>query len=114
MKVVGVSGPDDLAAIDTYAKVADQIMVDAKPPKGALLPGGNGVAFDWSLISGRRWPVPWMLAGGLVPGTVAEAIRQTGARQVDVASGVESAPGVKDAALMQAFCTAAGAARLRG
>ena len=76
---------------------------DAKPPKDADRPGGNAVAFDWKLIAGRRWPVPWMLAGGLNPDNVAEAIRLTGARQVDVASGVESAPGVKDADLMRAF-----------
>ena len=75
--------------------------------KGADRPGGNAVAFDWRLIAGRRWPVPWMLAGGLTPGNVAEAIRLTGARQVDVSSGVESAPGVKDAAAIAAFVAAA-------
>jgi phosphoribosylanthranilate isomerase len=109
MKVVGVAGPGDLAAIAGYEGVADQILVDAKPPKDAVLPGGNGVAFDWRLIAGRRWTKPWMLAGGLTPGNVAEAIRLTGARQVDVASGVESAPGVKDAALIRAFVAAASA-----
>ncbi|MEQ9241874.1 phosphoribosylanthranilate isomerase [Roseovarius indicus] len=103
IKVVGISGPEDVTQIDFYGKVADQILVDAKPPKGADRPGGNAVAFDWKLIAGRRWPVPWMLAGGLNPDNVAEAIRLTGARQVDVASGVESAPGVKDADLMRAF-----------
>ena len=103
IKVVGISGPEDVTQIDFYAKVADQILVDAKPPKGADRPGGNAVAFDWKLIANRRWPVPWMLAGGLNPDNVAEAIRLTGARQVDVASGVESAPGVKDADLMRAF-----------
>lgn len=107
MKAVGVAGPDDLAALDAYAQVADQILVDAKPPKGADLPGGNGLAFDWRLIADRRWPVPWMLAGGLTPENVAEAIALTGARQVDVSSGVESAPGAKDAGLMAAFCAAA-------
>lgn len=103
IKVVGISGAEDVTQIDFYGKVADQILVDAKPPKGADRPGGNAVAFDWKLIAGRRWPVPWMLAGGLNPDNVAEAIRLTGARQVDVASGVESAPGVKDADLMRAF-----------
>lgn len=103
IKVVGISGPEDVTQIDFYGKVADQILVDAKPPKGADRPGGNAVAFDWKLIAGRRWPVPWMLAGGLTPENVAEAIRLTGARQVDVASGVESAPGVKDAERMRAF-----------
>jgi phosphoribosylanthranilate isomerase len=96
MKAVGVAEEGDLPALDAYGRVADQILVDAKPPKGADLPGGNGLAFDWKLIAGRRWPVPWMLAGGLTPGNVAEAIRLTGARQVDVSSGVESAPGLKE------------------
>jgi phosphoribosylanthranilate isomerase len=107
MKAVGVGGPEDLAALDGYGRVADQLLVDTKPPKGADLPGGNGLAFDWTLIAGRRWPVPWMLAGGLTAETVAEAIRVTGARQVDVSSAVESAPGVKDAALIRGFCRAA-------
>lgn len=107
MKAVGVADGDDLAALDTYSRVADQILVDAKPPKGADLPGGNGLAFDWRLIAGRRWPVPWMLAGGLTPDNVAEAIQLTGARQVDVSSGVESAPGHKDTDMIRAFITAA-------
>lgn len=106
MKAVGVAEEADLAALETYGKVADQLLVDAKPPKGAVLPGGNGLAFDWRLIAGRRWPVPWMLAGGLTPANVAEAVRMTGARQVDVSSGVESAPGVKDPELMAAFSAA--------
>ena len=106
MKAVGVAGPDDLAALDIYAQVVDQLLVDAKPPKGADLPGGNGLSFDWRLIAGRRWPVPWMLAGGLTPANVAQAVALTGAGQVDVSSGVESAPGVKDAALIAAFCAA--------
>jgi phosphoribosylanthranilate isomerase len=84
------------------------VLVDAKAPRGAPLPGGNGLAFDWRLIAGRRWPVPWLLAGGLTPENVAEAIRLTGARQVDVSSGVEAAPGVKDPALIAAFIRAAG------
>ena len=106
MKAVGVAGESDLPALDDYARVADQILVDAKPPKDADLPGGNGLAFDWRLIAGRRWPVPWMLAGGLTPDNVAEAVRVTGARQVDVSSGVESAPGVKDATRIAAFAAA--------
>ncbi|MEP2641106.1 phosphoribosylanthranilate isomerase [Roseobacter sp.] len=107
MKAVGVADRDDLAALDSYNKVADQILVDAKPPKTADLPGGNGLTFDWRLLVGRRWPVPWMLAGGLTPHNVAEAIAMTGAKQVDVASGVESAPGVKDPQRVQGFVTAA-------
>lgn len=107
MKAVGVAAASDLPALDRFAAVADMLLVDAKPPAGATLPGGNGLAFDWRLIVGRRWPVPWMLAGGLTPGNVAEAVRLTGARLVDVSSGVESAPGIKDPARMAAFAAAA-------
>ncbi|MFA5581600.1 MAG: phosphoribosylanthranilate isomerase [Paracoccaceae bacterium] len=107
MKAVGIGRADDLALIDQYAGVADQLLIDAKPAPGAALPGGNGLAFDWRLIAGRRWPLPWMLAGGLTPANVADAIRLTGARQVDVSSGVESAPGVKDADLIAKFVQAA-------
>lgn len=107
MKVVGVAGPEDLAELEAHGKVANQLLVDAKPPKDATLPGGNGLTFDWRLIAGRRWPCPWMLAGGLTAGNVAEAIALTGTRQVDVSSGVESAPGVKDAARIAAFIAAA-------
>ncbi|OIQ27657.1 MAG: N-(5'-phosphoribosyl)anthranilate isomerase [Alphaproteobacteria bacterium MedPE-SWcel] len=107
MKVIGVAEAADLKAIDLYAQVADQIMIDAKAPKGSILPGGNGITFDWQLLAARKyWQVPWMLAGGLTPDNVAEAIRKTGVRQVDVASGVESAPGQKDKALMRAFVAA--------
>ena len=107
MKVIGIRTAEDLPGIDQYAGVVDQLMVDAKPPKGAVLPGGNGIQFDWTLIAGRDWTVPWMLAGGLTPENVAEAIRLTGARQVDVASGVEASPGVKDAAKVRAFAASA-------
>ena len=107
MKVIGIRTREDLPRIDEYAVVADQLMVDAKPPKDAVLPGGNGIQFDWTLIANREWPVPWMLAGGLTPLNVAEAIRLTGASQVDVASGVERSPGVKDAAKVKAFVTSA-------
>ena len=106
MKAIGIRSAEDLPAINTYGRVADQLLIDAKPPKGAELPGGNGIAFDWKLIANRRWPVPWMLAGGLTPDNVAEGIRLTGARQVDVASGVESSPGTKDAAKVAAFVNA--------
>lgn len=106
MKAVGVADASDLAGLDAYLKVADQVLVDAKPPKNADLPGGNGLSFDWRLIAGRRWPIPWMLAGGLTPQNVAQAVAMTGARQVDVSSGVESAPGVKEAKLIRAFVAA--------
>ncbi len=107
MKAVGIATEGDLPALAEQARAADMLLVDAKPVPGAALPGGNGLAFDWRLIAGRRWPVPWMLAGGLTPENVAEAIRLTGARQVDVSSGVESAPGVKDPARIAAFVAAA-------
>ena len=106
MKAIGIRSAEDLPAITTYGRVADQLLIDAKPPKGAELPGGNGIAFDWKLIANRRWPVPWMLAGGLTPDNVAEGVRLTGARQVDVASGVESSPGTKDAEKVAAFVNA--------
>ena len=110
MKVIGVADADDLAAIDDYTHVADQLLIDAKPPRDAVLPGGNGLSFDWRLLAGRKyWKLPWMLAGGLTPDNVGEAIRMTGARQVDVASGVESAPGVKDPELMSRFLQSAAA-----
>lgn len=108
MKVIGVQGEGDLAPLMEYSLAADQIMIDAKAPKGAVLPGGNGLTFDWRLVAQRRWLKPWMLAGGLTPANVAEAVRLTNVRQVDVASGVESAPGVKDHARIAAFVTAAG------
>lgn len=116
MKAVGVACPEDLAQIDLYSQVADQLLIDAKPPKGAELPGGNGLAFDWQLLARRKyWQRPWMLAGGLTPENVADAVRLTGARQVDVSSGVESAPGVKDADKIRAFVAAArGATGARG
>lgn len=103
MKAVGVSTPQDIQALDAYGLVSDQVLVDAKAPKGAALPGGNGLSFDWRLISKRGWNAPWMLAGGLTAENVVQAIQLTGAKQVDVSSGVESAPGVKDAAKIRAF-----------
>lgn len=107
MKAVGVAERADLAEVDLYQDVADQILVDAKPPKDAVLPGGNGLAFDWTLLLGRVWRRPWMLAGGLTPENVALAIRSTNARQVDVSSGVETAPGIKDEGLIRQFLAAA-------
>ena len=106
MKAVGVGDASDLPKLDAYGVVADQILVDTKPPKGGDRPGGNGETFDWTLIAGRRWPVPWMLAGGLTPDNVAEAVRVTGARQVDLSSAVETAPGQKDSGLIRGFLSA--------
>ncbi len=107
MKAIGVADEGDLAGLMEMSLAADQLLIDAKPPRGADLPGGNGLAFDWRLLVGRKWLRPWMLAGGLTPANVAEAVRLTGARQVDVSSGVEAAPGVKDHARIAAFMAAA-------
>lgn len=107
MKVLGVRDEGDLADLMEFSIAADMIMIDAKAPKGAVLPGGNGVPFDWRLVAQRRWLRPWMLAGGLTPANVAEAIRLTNARAVDVSSGVESAPGIKDYTKVADFIAAA-------
>jgi phosphoribosylanthranilate isomerase len=93
---------------------ADALLIEAKPPAGATRPGGNAARFDWTLLAGWTAPCPWLLAGGLDPGNVAEAIRLTGAPAVDVSSGVERAPGVKDPALIRAFVAAAKAAQRPG
>ena len=107
MKAVGVAEAEDMAQIAHYEEVADQLLIDAKPPKGADLPGGNGLAFDWRLLSGRKyWRKPWMLAGGLTPQNVRQAVQMTGARQVDVSSGVEAGAGVKDAVRIAEFVAA--------
>ena len=106
MKAIGIADADDLGQIADYAAVSDQLLIDAKPPKNADLPGGNGLSFDWRLLAGRRWPVPWMLAGGLTPDNVRLAVQMTGAQQVDVSSGVESRAGVKDPMLIHAFADA--------
>lgn len=107
IKALGVAEKADLEAIADYEAVADQILLDAKAPKNADRPGGNGVTFDWQLLAGRTWQKPWMLAGGLTAQNVAEAVRITGAQQVDTSSGVEITPGEKDPALFKAFVDAA-------
>ena len=107
MKAIGIADAADLDQIDAYMAVCEEVLVDAKPPKTGDLPGGNGLSFDWRLLDGRRWSVPWMLAGGLRPSNVAEAIRLTAAPQVDVSSGVERSPGEKDADMIREFCAAA-------
>ena len=107
MKAIGVGARGDLAQATLYEGVADHLLIDAKPPKDAVLPGGNGRPFDWSLTREFRPPVPWLLSGGLEPDNVEAAIALSGARGVDVSSGVESAPGVKDAGKIRAFVAAA-------
>ncbi len=107
MKAIGVAARGDLAAAKAYEGVADTLLIDAKPPKGAALPGGNGRPFDWSLTRDFHARGPWLLSGGLDSDTVAAAITLSQARGVDVSSGVESAPGVKDPARIKAFIAAA-------
>jgi phosphoribosylanthranilate isomerase len=107
IKAIGVASAADLARADEYKHAADALLIDAKPPKGAVLPGGNGVAFDWRLTRGFHPRKPWFLSGGLDPENVGRAIRESLARSVDVSSGVESAPGVKDAGKIRAFVAAA-------
>ncbi|MFO7855624.1 MAG: phosphoribosylanthranilate isomerase [Paracoccaceae bacterium] len=107
MKAVGLADEADLPALAEAARAADQLLIDAKPARDAALPGGNGLAFDWRLLLGRRIAVPWMLAGGLTPENAAEAVRLAGARQLDVSSGVEARPGEKDPARIRAFLAAA-------
>jgi len=109
IKVLAVAKAEDVAAAGAYG-VADLIMFDAKAPKNADRPGGNGVVFDWALLNGVSPGVPWILSGGLNDANVAEAIRQTGAFGVDVSSGVEDAPGVKSPERIAAFTAASRAA----
>jgi phosphoribosylanthranilate isomerase len=111
MKAVGIRDAEDLPRIAQYEAVADQLLIDAKPPRQGvgILPGGNALSFDWRLIAGRRWARPWLLAGGLTATNVATATRLTGAEQVDVSSGVESTRGVKDLDKISAFIRAASA-----
>ena len=113
MKALGVSEAADLAAIDRYAGAVDRVLLDAKPPKGATRPGGNAKAFDWRILAGAAIATPWMLSGGLDPDNVNEAIAITGATAIDVSSGVESAPGVKDRGLIADFIRRARAATPR-
>ena len=103
IKALSVSEAADLVAAQTFDSVADYLLFDARPPKDATLPGGLGLSFDWTLLHGYNGKKPWFLAGGLTPDNVAEAIRISGARLVDVSSGVESAPGVKDPNLISGF-----------
>lgn len=102
-KAISVAGPGDIAQADRYNGAVDLVLFDAKTPKGTL-PGGMGLAFDWELLAAYKGALPWGLAGGLGPANVAQAVRLTGATLVDVSSGVETAPGVKDADKIAAFC----------
>ena len=108
MKVVAVAGPEDVVGAARYEEVADMLLFDAKPPRRAnALPGGNGLAFDWQLIAGREWKLPWMLSGGLSAALLPEAVRISGASAVDVSSGVERRPGDKDPAKIREFLAVA-------
>jgi phosphoribosylanthranilate isomerase len=111
MKAVGVATVSDVNGAAAYNDVTDMLLLDAKAPPGATRPGGNAVAFDWTLARHYTGPLPWMLAGGLTPKNVAEAIAQSGARIVDVSSGVETAPGEKSPAKIRAFLAAVAAAK---
>lgn len=106
IKALPVAEASDLAAAAAYESVVEHLMFDAKPPKDAALPGGAGRAFDWGLMAGQRFQRPWFLAGGLDPWNVAEAASVSGAPLVDVSSGVERGPGLKDPALITAFLDA--------
>ncbi len=108
LKAIKVAKRADLEAASDYDEIADMLLFDAKAPTDMAdaLPGGNGLMFDWNLLTGRKWRQPWMLSGGLDAGNVAQAVRISGARTVDVSSGVESAPGVKDPAAIKAFLDA--------
>lgn len=109
MKAISIETAADLDRAEAYLDVADMLLFDAKPPKDlkGAMPGGNAVSFDWTVLAGRDWPIPWMLSGGLDAANVADAIRISGARAVDVSSGVESAPGEKDPDRIRAFIGAA-------
>lgn len=106
-KALSVSSAEDIARAEAFAGATDLVLFDAKPPKGAAMPGGLGLVFDWNLLTAWKAPLPWGLAGGLSSANVAEAVRATRAPLVDVSSGVETAPGVKDEALIAQFCKAA-------
>ena len=109
MKALGISSRADIIAAGAYENYADWLLFDAKPAPGATRPGGNAQAFDWTLMRAYSGKMPWMLAGGLTAKNVATAITASGARAVDVSSGVETRPGVKSPAKIRAFIKAVGA-----
>lgn len=108
IKALGIARAEDLGEAAAYREVADMLLFDAKPPPEAALPGGNGIAFDWGILQGRAPKKPWFLSGGLTPENVSEAGALSGAPIVDVSSGVEARPGVKDPTRIAAFLAAAG------
>ena len=114
MKALGIATSKDVERAQTYAGVADQLLLDAKPMAGQDLPGGNGFSFDWTLLQGQTWSVPWMLAGGLTPANVASAVQLSGAQQVDVSSGIEITPGQKSSELMAEFVSQANSQNTTG
>ncbi|WP_135080966.1 phosphoribosylanthranilate isomerase [Terasakiella sp. SH-1] len=107
MKALPIETQEDVEAARAYDSVADRLLFDAKPPKGATRPGGNAIAFDWNLLTDTKWNVPWLLAGGLTVDNVADALEQSGAAGVDVSSGVEAEKGVKSPELIEKFIQAA-------
>lgn len=113
IKAFSIRDVDDLERIDPYIGIADRFLFDAKPPKGSELPGGNGVSFDWRLLQSLDGSIDYMLSGGLNKDNVAQALALTGARAIDVSSGVESAPGVKDTGMIDAFFDAVASAGAR-
>jgi len=107
MKSIAVATAADLTSVAPYLPCVDRLLFDAKAPAGAGPPGGNARAFDWRLLAGRNWPLPWMLAGGLTADNLADAVKISAARAVDVSSGVEDRPGHKDPNRIAAFMAAA-------
>ena len=103
IKAVGIANSLDLRMLESYENVSDQLLIDAKAPKGSRLPGGNGIKFDWSLLKDYKFTNPWFLAGGLNSANVVEAIAETGAKQIDASSGLEDSPGKKNYQLIKNF-----------
>jgi len=106
MKVFKIADAEDFAAVRRYEQVVDYLMFDAKPPKDGTRPGGNAIAFDWTLLRGRSWAKPWFLAGGLTPDNVAGAVKMTGAQLVDASSGLEESLGEKSPEKIRKFLSA--------
>jgi phosphoribosylanthranilate isomerase len=111
LKVIGIGSAEDVESVESFVDCADRLLLDAKPPKHADRPGGHGTAFDWGLLKALDPELPFMLSGGLTPDNVGEAVRTVRPFGVDVSSGVETAPGEKDADLIRAFIANARAAR---